>query len=50
MKTRDEIISFIARNKNLFRKEFHITKIGIFGSYARVEVPEYLSEKFCILI
>ncbi len=37
MKTRDEIISFIARNKNLFRKEFHITKIGIFGSYARGE-------------
>lgn len=37
MKTRDEIISFIARNKNLFRKEFHITKIGIFGSYAREE-------------
>ncbi len=37
MKTRDEIIYFIARNKNLFRKEFHITKIGIFGSYARGE-------------
>ena len=37
MKTKDEIISFIARNKNLFRKEFHITKIGIFGSYARGE-------------
>ena len=37
MKTRDEIISFISRNKNLFRKEFHITKIGVFGSYAREE-------------
>ena len=37
MKTRDEIISFIARNKNLFRKKFYITKIGIFGSYARGE-------------
>lgn len=37
MKTRDEIISFIARNKSLFRKKFHITKIGIFGSYARGE-------------
>jgi uncharacterized protein len=37
MKTRDEIISFIARNKNLLRKKFYITKIGIFGSYARGE-------------
>jgi uncharacterized protein len=37
MKTREEIISFISRNKNLFRKEFHITKIGVFGSYAREE-------------
>jgi uncharacterized protein len=40
MKTRDEIISFIARNKNLFREKFYITKIGIFGSYARGEQNE----------
>ena len=35
MKTRDQIISFIAKNKDLFRNKFHITKIGIFGSFAR---------------
>jgi uncharacterized protein len=37
MKTRDQIISFIAKNKDLFRNKFHITKIGIFGSFARGE-------------
>ncbi len=37
MRTRDQIISFIAKNKDLFRNKFHITKIGIFGSFARGE-------------
>jgi uncharacterized protein len=35
MKTRDQIMTFLAQNKKLFRDKFHITKIGLFGSYAR---------------
>jgi predicted nucleotidyltransferase len=35
MKTRDQILTFLAENKKLFRDKFHITRIGLFGSYAR---------------
>ncbi len=37
MKTRDQILSFLAQNKMLFRDRFHIIRIGLFGSYARGE-------------
>jgi len=37
MKTRDQILSFLTQNKIMFREKFHITKIGLFGSYARGE-------------
>ncbi|OGU17722.1 MAG: hypothetical protein A2X61_04365 [Ignavibacteria bacterium GWB2_35_12] len=29
-----DILNFIAENKNFFQKEFCVSKIGIFGSYA----------------
>jgi uncharacterized protein len=35
MKTRDQILNFIAQNRNLFREKYHIVRIGLFGSYAR---------------
>jgi predicted nucleotidyltransferase len=35
MRTRTQILSFLTQNKKLFRDKFHITRIGIFGSYAR---------------
>ena len=35
MKTKDEIIHFLMMNKDLFKEKFHVSKIGIFGSYAR---------------
>ena len=35
MKTRDQILNFLAQNKKLFRDRFHIVRIGLFGSYAR---------------
>ena len=35
MKTRDQILTFLAQNKKLFRDKYHITRIGLFGSYAR---------------
>jgi len=40
MTTKDQILSFIAQNENMFREKFHITQIGLFGSYARDEQSE----------
>ncbi len=37
MKTRDQILKFLARNKKLLRDRYHIVRIGLFGSYARGE-------------
>jgi predicted nucleotidyltransferase len=37
MTTKDQILSFISQNKNMLREKFHITRIGLFGSYARGE-------------
>lgn len=33
--TQSQILEFLADNKQFFRREFHISKIGIFGSFAR---------------
>jgi uncharacterized protein len=35
MTTIDQILTFISQNKPLLQEKFHITQIGIFGSYAR---------------
>lgn len=35
MTTKDNILTFITQNKKLFREKYHITRIGLFGSYAR---------------
>ena len=37
MTTKDQILSFISQNKKFLRESFHITRIGLFGSYARGE-------------
>jgi predicted nucleotidyltransferase len=37
VKTRDQILTFLAQNKKLFRDRYHIIRIGLFGSYARGE-------------
>jgi predicted nucleotidyltransferase len=37
MKTRDQILMFLAKNKIMFRERYHIIRIGLFGSYARGE-------------
>jgi predicted nucleotidyltransferase len=37
MKSTVEILSFLAKNKQLFSEQYHIIKIGVFGSYARGE-------------
>lgn len=38
--TKEEIISFLRDNKNLFKKKYHIEKIALFGSYSRNEAQE----------
>ena len=35
--TKRDILSFLSSNKEIFREQFHITRIGLFGSYARGE-------------
>lgn len=37
MKTRDQILKFLAQNRILFRDRYHIVRIGLFRSYARGE-------------
>jgi uncharacterized protein len=37
VKTRDQILNFLAQNKKLLRDKYHIVRIGLFGSYARGE-------------
>jgi uncharacterized protein len=37
MMTKNQILTFLAQNRKLFRDKFHIVRIGLFGSYAREE-------------
>ena len=40
MLNQNEIINFLKNHKNDFKAEYNITKIGIFGSFARNEQNE----------
>lgn len=40
MTKRDQILSFIAQNKQMFRERFRIIRMGLFGSYARGDQKE----------
>ncbi len=33
--TKDQILNFLKENKELLQKRFKVTRIGLFGSYAR---------------
>ena len=37
MLNRQDILSFLRDNKEYLQKHFHLTKVGIFGSFARDE-------------
>ena len=37
MNTKDEIIEFLRQNRKLLSEQYHISKIGLFGSFARDE-------------
>ena len=40
MLSKTEILTFLAEQKKKFSKEFQVTKLGLFGSYARNEQTE----------
>jgi predicted nucleotidyltransferase len=48
MLQKQEILLFLEKNKDLFYQQFGITKIGIFGSYARDEQSENSDIDFII--
>lgn len=37
METREDILEYLRVNREFFSKQFHIVKIGLFGSFARNE-------------
>lgn len=37
MVSRKDILDFLSGNKNYFKEQYHIIRIGLFGSYARNE-------------
>lgn len=37
MHTQKQILDFLSKNKKLLNKEFYVSRIGLFGSYARNE-------------
>jgi predicted nucleotidyltransferase len=40
MHTQKQILDFISNNKSFLNQQFHVSKIGLFGSYARNEQTE----------
>ncbi len=34
-KSRDDILNFLSKRREFFKKNFHIVKLGLFGSYVR---------------
>ncbi len=40
MKTQDEILTFLRLNRELLANKYHVTKIALFGSFARNEQSE----------
>lgn len=40
MHTQKQILDFISKNKVFLNEKFHVSKIGLFGSYARNEQTE----------
>lgn len=37
MITREQILSFLKKNKRLLKSKYHVVRIGVFGSFARGE-------------
>ena len=41
MNTKEEILHFLRENKNELLSKYHLSKIGLFGSFARGESTKY---------
>jgi hypothetical protein len=35
MKTKNQILLFLSKNRGILRERFHVVRIGLFGSYSR---------------
>jgi len=40
MSSKEDILLFLRENKDLLQRKYHLSKIGLFGSYARNEQTE----------
>ena len=48
MLTREEILQFLRDNKSRFAEQYGVTKIGLFGSFARDEATEQSDVDVCV--
>ena len=48
MLTREEILQFLRDNKDRFAEQYGVTKIGLFGSFARDEATEESDVDVCV--
>ena len=50
MLTREDILQFLRENKERFAEQYGVTKIGLFGSFARDEATEESDVDVCVEI
>ena len=48
--TREDILQFLRENKERFAEQYGVTKIGLFGSFARGEATEESDVDVCVEI
>ena len=48
MLTREDILQFLRDNKERFAEQYGVTKIGLFGSFARNEATEESDVDVCV--
>jgi predicted nucleotidyltransferase len=48
MLTREDILQFLRDNKSRFAEQYGVTKIGLFGSFARDEATEESDVDVCV--
>ena len=50
MQTREDILQFLRNNKERFAEKYGVTKLGLFGSFARDEATEESDVDVCVEI
>jgi len=48
MLTREDVLQFLRENKERFAEQYGVTKIGLFGSFARDEATEESDVDVCV--